>query len=400
MTGRFGPLYVTANFGAHVAFMPLLVLLLPRRVEAIAPDQPIVLLSQLLLVGGLTASISNIAFGAFSDRWLARFGNRRGPIAVGLLCLIGAYAYFARADAPGALFLATILFQLSLNIMFAPLGALLADHIPDARKGWIAGWLNMGLPLSGLVITVLGEFSASDAAWPFGLVAMIVAATVIPLIIAWPRDLKLLAKPVEAVVDAVLSRRDFAFAWIARLCIQSGAAVILSYLYLYVNAVARNADGFSVENASGGVALLSLLATIFSLAAGILAGRWSDRKGSRKRPLIYSALLAAGAFGLLSWGGDWRVILAAYALFTIALTAFLSVDSALVAQLVAGHPRRATFLGLMNLTNTLPAIIAPGLALFLASVQPGGDTLRFLLAVAAGGALTAAFAVSAIRTIR
>lgn len=400
MTGRFGPLYITANFGAHVAFMPLLVLLLPRRVEAIAPDQPIVLLSQLLLVGGLTASLSNIAFGAFSDRWLARFGNRRGPIAIGLAFLLGAYAYFARADTPGALFLAIILFQMSLNIMFAPLGALLADHIPDARKGWIAGWLNMGLPLSGLVITALGEFSASDAAWPFGLVAMIIAATVIPLIIAWPRGLALIAKPVEAVVEAALSRRDFAFAWIARLCIQSGAAVILSYLYLYVNTVARNALGFSVENASGGVALLSLLATIFSLAAGILAGRWSDNKGSRKRPLIYSALLAAAAFGLLSWGGDWRVILAAYSLFTIALTAFLSVDSALVAQLVAGHPRRATFLGLMNLTNTLPAIIAPGLALFLASVQPGGDTLRFLLGIAAGGALIAALSVSAIRTIR
>ncbi|WP_265528031.1 MFS transporter [Sphingomicrobium marinum] len=400
MTGRFGPLYITANFGAHVAFMPLLVLLLPRRVEAIAPDQPIILLSQLLLVGGLTASIANIVFGALSDRWLARFGNRRGPIAIGLAFLLGAYAYFAGAYTPGALFLAVILFQLSLNIMFAPLGALLADHIPDRRKGWIAGWLNMGLPLSGLVITGLGEFSASDAAWSFGFVALLIAATVIPLIIAWPRGLELLAKPVEAVVEAALSRRDFAFAWIARLCIQSGAAVILSYLYLYVDSVARNAAGFTADNASGGVALLSLLATIFSLAAGILAGRWSDHKGSRKHPLIFSALLAALAFGLLAWGSDWRVILAAYSLFTIALTAFLSVDSALVAQLVAGHPRRATFLGLMNLTNTLPAIIAPGLALFLASVQPGGDTLRLLLAFAAGGALIAALSVGAIRTIR
>lgn len=400
MTRRFGPFYILANFGAHVAFMPLLVLLLPRRVDAISPEQPIVLLSQLLLVGGLTASAANIVAGDFSDRWLARFGNRRGPIAIGLVLLLGAYAFFADAQTPAALFSAVILFQISLNIMFAPLGALLADHIPDARKGWIAGWLNMGLPLSGLVITALGEFGDTDATWPFGAVALVIGLSVLPLVLAWPRGMALITKSAEAVRDAALSRRDFAFAWIARLSIQSGAAVILSYLYLYVDTVGRSAQGFGAGTASSGVAALSLIATIVSLAAGILAGRWSDHRGSRKAPLILSALAVAAAFAMLAWGGDWRLILLAYALFTTALTAFLSVDSALVAQLVSGHPRRATFLGLMNLTNTLPAIIAPSIALFLASMNLGGETLRFLLAIAAGGAVVSALSVSAIRTVR
>lgn len=400
MTRRFGPLYILANFGAHVAFMPLLVLLLPRRVEALAPEQPIILLSQLLLVGGLTASIANILAGDFSDRWLARYSNRRGPIAIGLACLLASYAFFAGAQDAPSLFWAIVLFQISLNIMFAPLGALLADHIPDKRKGWIAGWLNMGLPLSGIVITGLGKFGGVDAAWPFAFVALVLALTIMPLVVAWPRDLSLITRPIEAVHDAALPRRDFALAWIARLSIQSGAAVIISYLYLYVDSVARNAENFVAQTTSSGVALLSLVATVVSLAAGILAGRWSDHKGSRKRPLIFSALLVATAFAILSWGADWWFILMAYALFTTALTAFLSVDSALVAQLVSGHPRRATFLGLMNLTNTLPAVIAPGIALFLASIQLGGDTLRSLLVVAAIGAVLAAFAVSAIRTVR
>lgn len=400
MTRRFGPLYISANFGAHVAFMPLLVLLLPRRVDAIAPEQPLILLSQLLLVGGLTASAANIVAGAFSDRWLARFGNRRGPIAIGLVLLLAAYAYFAEARAPASLFGAIILFQLSLNIMFAPLGALLADHIPDARKGWIAGWLNMGLPLSGLVITGLGEFSAQDGAWPFGFVAAVIALSVLPLVMAWPKGLALIEKPVTVIVDTAMSRRDFALAWIARLSIQSGAAVILSYLYLYVDSVARGSVGFGEGTTSGGVAMLSLIATILSLAAGIIAGRWSDHRGSRKVPLVIAALAAAMAFVLLAWGADWRMILFAYALFTTALTAFLSVDSALVAQLVSGHSRRATFLGLMNLTNTLPAIIAPSFALFLASLDLGGETLRILLAMAAGGALLSAVSVGAIRSVR
>lgn len=402
MMRRFDPLYILANLGAHLAFLPLLVLLLPRRVEAIATGEPIVLLSQLLLLGGITASFAHIVAGGLSDRWIAAHGNRRGPIAMGLALLLASYVYFSQAMDAASLAIAMVLFQFSLNIMFAPMGALLTDHVAHERKGWIAGWLNMALPLAGLSITALGFISLVDAPWPFLLLAGAIGLAVVPLILFWPRGLELVGKPLESVGAIVTLPRDFALAWVARLAVQSGAAIILSYLYLYVDALARGAPGFPRQSASEGVATLSLIATFVSLGAGVLAGRWSDRTGRRKRPLVVTALGAAAALGLLAAAPDWRAILAGYALFTASLTAFLSVDSAMIAQLLAGHRRRGTLLGLMNLTNTLPAIIAPALALALAmtTVSFEAATLRILIGAASVGALAAAAAISAIRSIR
>lgn len=274
MTKRaFPPLYFLANLGAHLAFLPLLVLLLPRRVEAIATGEPIILLSQLLLVGGLVASVANIAAGWFSDQWINRHGNRRGPIGIGLGFLLLSYVYFATAVTPWALLVGIIAFQASLNLMFAPIGALLTDHISHERKGIMAGWLNMALPLAGLGITLIGRFSDLDAAWPFLALAGAIALLVVPLVLLWPKGLKLIDQPVATLEKTASLKGDFLLAWVARLTIQTGAAIMLSYLYLYVSGLAGSAAGYPDQSVSEGVGALSLIATIMSLGAGVLAGR-------------------------------------------------------------------------------------------------------------------------------
>jgi len=401
MMRRFTPLYILANLGAHVAFLPLLVLLLPRRVDAISAGEPIILLSKLLLLGGITASFAHIAAGWISDRWIARHGNRRVPIGFGLLLLLASYAYFSTAQTPLTLAIAIVAFQLSLNMMFSPIGALLADHVPHENKGWIAGWLNMALPLAGLAITLIGLLGDRDEAWPFMLLAAFIAACVLPLLLAWPGAMALVEKQIGHIaVTSASVGRDFVLAWIARLTIQTGAALMLSYLFLYVEGLTGSMADYPLQSPSEGVAALTFVATVISLGAGLIAGRWSDRVGVRKQPLIVTALGVALALGLLAWAANWWLVVAAYALFTASLTAFLSVDSAMVAQLLAGHSRRGTFLGLMNLTNTLPAIIAPSAALLLSTSGREHDILRALLGLGVVAGIAAAFAISGIRSVR
>jgi len=70
-------LYVLAYLGANLGFAPLLILMLPRRVAAVAPSHPVATLSGLVLLGGVTAS------------WNAwRHGARSGEMAelAALLC--------------------------------------------------------------------------------------------------------------------------------------------------------------------------------------------------------------------------------------------------------------------------------------------------------------------------
>ena len=88
--------------------MPLFVLLLPRRVEALAPECTGTAHSWLLLIGGLDAGLANVAAGALGDRWIVRFGSRRGLIAIGAGLLASAYAAFTFADTLPKLFAALI----------------------------------------------------------------------------------------------------------------------------------------------------------------------------------------------------------------------------------------------------------------------------------------------------
>ncbi|HXG80654.1 MAG TPA: MFS transporter, partial [Sphingomicrobium sp.] len=143
-------LYALSFLGAHLAFIPILALLLPRRVAAISPASSIELLSVLLLAGGIVASIAHIVAGRWSDHWLRRHGSRRGLILIGLGLLILSQIALGLARSDISLLLAITVFQLSLNLMFAPLGALLADYIPNERKGRVAGMMNASLPLASL----------------------------------------------------------------------------------------------------------------------------------------------------------------------------------------------------------------------------------------------------------
>ena len=398
---RFERLLVVAHVGAFLAFLPLLVLLLPRRVEAVTNGEGLTLLSLLLLAGAVTASIANIFAGAVSDRWIERHGNRRGLIAIGLVLVMLAYWLLAVATSPPALFAGIVALQASFNLMFAPLGVLLADHVPDARKGLVAGGMNMALPLAGFGVAALGWLSGADAAWPFALVAFAVAILTLPLLIFWPPTGAPLTAPDAGPRAPRLSllEGDFARAFAGRLLVQLGAASIIGYLFLYVDSVARTLPDFAAADSSAGVASMTLLANLVGLVAGLAAGKWSDRLARRRPPLVASALAGAAALAILAWAPSWPLVVIAYALFTAALTAFLSVDAALVAQLVQGRASRGALLGVMNLTNTLPAILAPLVALGLAGQFEGGTSLKWLLALAAVASALAALFIARIRSV-
>ena len=100
--------YGLAFLGVHLAFMPLLVLLLPRRVEMLAGENAASVLSLLLLIGGVVAGIANIIAGAVSDKWYARFGTRRGLIAIGAGLIGVAYIGFAMAGVTRGVFVGLV----------------------------------------------------------------------------------------------------------------------------------------------------------------------------------------------------------------------------------------------------------------------------------------------------
>ena len=71
----FLAIYALAWGGGVIAYVPLLTLILPIKVEAIAPDDKVALLSLATLIGAVVASGINIAAGIVSDRTVLRRGG-------------------------------------------------------------------------------------------------------------------------------------------------------------------------------------------------------------------------------------------------------------------------------------------------------------------------------------
>ena len=399
---RFLALYTSANIGAHLAFIPLLTLLLPLKAEIIAPENKLWLLSITLLAGSVTASISNVLAGAVSDRIFEKSQSRSGQILLGLLFVLLSYIAFNHADDPYSLIASILFFQLSFNFLFSPLGTLLTDRVRDGLKGRAAALLNLGMPIATLSIALLSIPALSDESVRLALIAITVTFAILPLV--W-----MIRKPTEAIgaktanqfttpSDPVV-RNDFIWAWSARLLVQFSGAVMFGYLLYFLQDVAQYARLFPGERVDQGMGKLTLVATPVTIVIGILAGMISDRSGLRRPFLILAPLGISAAILLMSLYPLWPVIFIGYIVFISGLTIFLTTDAALVAQLLSGDRARARKLGIMNLTNTIPAVIAPATALLLSGTVMEVDALVRLMQIAATLAILAAFAASRIRTI-
>lgn len=395
--------YGLAFLGAHLAFMPLLVLLLPRRVEALFPDDAAVLLSLLLLTGGAVAGLSHIVAGALSDRWMRRYGNRRGLIAIGAGLLFLSYIGFALANSKETLFAAIVYFQIALNCSFAPLGVLLADHFPDELKGRLSGLSNAALPTATLLVAPVAWLFPEDDFRAFILIGTVAVMCMMPLLLFWKLG-DAIGNDVrggkQGISFSPRLKADFALAWTSRLLVQTGAAFAIGYIYLYITKAGIGEGTWQEAGSSEILAALTAPAAGLAIVATLLGGAISDLKAMRRVPLFVSACVFGLGMAMLAILPQLGWFFIAYGLLQIGLSAFLSVDTAMVAQLVGASSRRGLWLGVMNLSNTLPSIIAPSIALVALSAEDVASALAHLFAGFAIAAFVSGFLMLLIRTVR
>lgn len=399
---RFSLLYAVANVGAFICFVPLIGLVLPQQAMALSADGGIRLLSWLLLAGAVVASLANIGAGWLSDRTLALWGTRLPMVGLGLVATLISLAILTLVDTPSMLIAGFLFFQLCFNMLFAPFNALATDHIPDATKGRMFGLLSMGLPLSQLAIIAIIGLDIESLWMRLAVIAALASTTMLPLLWLGPG---LIAQPTEASgntelhpeqpLSAFISTCDFMLAWSGRLLIQCAAVCASSYLLVHLTGLAdRQPTDGSAEIWFG---RLSAIALIIGLITGIAIGRWSDTT-SRRRPFLWAtACCVAVGCGAVGLAESWNSVVVGYALFAIGLSGYLTIDSAVIAQIVGTTRNRASWLGIMNLTNTLPSLLVPGLALIIDGAM--ADTMLLLFMCVSTGALIAAALAAMIRSV-
>jgi len=386
---RWIALIALANLGLYLAYLGPISVLLPNQVQAIAgPAHKVAVLGWVTGIGAAVAMVANPVAGALSDRTVSRFGRRRPWIAGGALAGAAALVLLSGQHALAGVILGWCLAQASLNAMQASLSAAVTDQVPVAQRGTVSGWI--GLPQSvGVLLAVVLVTDVVAGNGGYVLLAACTLACALPFALTMP-DLVMprSARPPwdwRAFARSFwLSPRrypDFAWAWLTRFAVNLGNAMTLLYLLYFLRDRIHYSRLFPGHKAEDGLVVLILLYLAGVVITAVAGGVISDRTGRRKLPVTVAGLVMAAAAALLALWPSWPAAMAAAAIIGLGYGVYLSVDAALVTQVLPSAAGRAKDLGIINIANSGPQVLAPAVASPLVSQLGGYRSLYLSVAV-------------------
>ncbi len=384
--------YGAAQTGAFVCFIPLLTLLLPEKASAIDGADKAMLLSLAAMLGGATAAVANLVFGALSDRTRSRFGRRRPWILIGLAMVAISLALLAFAQTSVHLVLGVILFQIAVNAFYAPLTALVPDMVPDTQKGLISAWAGAALPLANLFTVLAVSRLAGSTGAQFAVVALAAGVLILPFAVRLREPPPGRPAPFRLSLTALREGR-FRALFISRLLAESAVAINTLYLLFWVQGLRTGSTpaGWSVLDVFGALLLASTLA---AAAGGFAAGALSDRWRGRRVFVVAGCAGMALAFALMVGWPTWAGLLAAQLLFGASHGVHGTTVAAMTAESLPDRTRAGRDLGVMNMAVAAPQSLAPACAAVILAL---GLSLSAVFAMAGLAGIAAALVLALAR---
>lgn len=389
---------VLVNVGINAAFFGPLQVLLGQQAAAFSEPDKEAILALVTGAGAAVSLVANPLFGAFSDRTTARRGRRVPWVLFG--AVLGAAALIALAGAPGvaAMTLLWCLVQAGCNGAYAAITAAIPDRVPVPQRGTVGGLAAMGQTagiLAGAVIAaaVAGNFAAGYVVCAAALLAGVVLYYFknddVPLP-AQARPPLSLGGFVRGFWISPARYPDFAWAWLTRLLVNIGNHMVTLYLLFFLNDAVRVRETQGIEPAFG-VLILTGLYAVMVIITSVVGGRLSDRLGRRKPLVIISSAVIAAASLILAFAPTWPGALIGASVLGVGFGCYLAVDFALITQVLPTALNRGKDLGVINIANSLPQVLAPLIA--YPFVAFWGGYVALYVAAAVIGLLGAVFVV-------
>jgi MFS family permease len=193
---------------------------------------------------------------------------------------------------------------------------------------------------------------------------------------------------------SALKSRDFALVFASRAAAILGYFLVVSYeLYILTDYIRLPGTMKPAE----GVTVLAAISAVGAILAAAIAGPVSDRL-NRRRPFVFLPSAIAGAACILPVLSPTFTTIEIFAAFAgLAFGCYLSVDAALVTLVLPRSEDAARDLGVLNIANAGPQVIAPLFAALIISHLGGYRTL-FIIGGCCG--VAGAVAVMPVRSVR
>jgi MFS family permease len=375
-TSRFTLLW----FGFWMAWLVPVQLVLPNQFAALDAAHKVRDFGITNGAAGVVALIALPVAGALCDRTRSRFGRRRVWMAAGVVVLAASLAATGPQRSWVGVMFCWMFASLGFSIASAGLFAAVADQVPVTQRGIISGAI-FGPQALGLLVglALLAEIITGTAS---GYLVLTVAVLIlsVPFVLRYrdspalgaklPLNLRALA---EAMWVSPRAHPDFAWAFGGRVAVNIGNALGTTYLlYFFTN-------GLHLHDPETALLYVTAIYLVFTLLTTYGGGVLSDRSGRRRIFVaIASVLQGIAALLLVAWPSFTTTCIAG-GFLGAGYGAFLSVDQALVTQVLPDASARAKDLGIMNIGNNVPQALAPVAAAVIID-QLGGYRILFAFA--------------------
>jgi MFS family permease len=339
-------------FGIVIIWGGLNKIILPAMIE----DQPGgaanlgILLAILVTVGVIAPIVVQPTVGMISDYTVTRWGRRKPYIFVGALLDVVFLFGIATSQTYLALVAFYFLLQLSSNFAQGPFQGYVPDLVPKRQVGLASGLMGTMIVLgtiAGVGIASFGVntgslFLATMALGVVELITMIMLVTTVQEGRAAPRRTQSwLGVARSAWSTDILRESSVLWLLVVRLLFLGAyAATSLALPYF------QRVHGMSPGEASTTVFIGTAIVGVMTAIAAIPGARISDRVG--RKPVIWAAAVTAG-IGLLgvALAPNPTFAIASFVPFGIGMGAFLSVDWALMTDVIPKHTS-GRYMGILN----------------------------------------------------
>jgi MFS family permease len=383
-----------ANFGTNVALIAPIQNILPRMIESAEGTAGKALWLGLVTgLGALAALVFNPLAGHYSDRWVSA-DNRTMMLVIGLVTGGVAHVVLGVQHSIFGIVIWWTLCQATINIAYAPMSAIVVDHVDRRSWGLVWGLISVAQAVGliiGLaaVVLVFPSVTAGMTAISVGYVVCLA-----PLIIVLYRLPRVsYASPGSAGskggrpdLRALLATgQGFGLVFVGKFLIMLAETIALLYLYYYLQDVVHYRDP------GDGQLILILIATVAVIIATVAVGRVADLSGSYRRYAVLSSLLMAATGFTLAGFATWGLVLVCAFTLGAGYGAFQSVSQALSMVVLPSPANAGRDLGIINIASSIPQVIgAPIAGLVVAGV--GGYRGLFVFAGLLAVAAAAVFA--------
>ena len=351
-----------ANFGTNVALIAPIQNILPRMIESAAgPDDKALGLGLVTGLGAFAALVFNPLAGHYSDRWVSA-DNRTVMLIIGLVTGGVAHVVLGVQHSVVGIAVWWTLCQATVNIAYAPMSAIVVDHVDKRSWGLVWGLVSVAQALGlilGLAAVVLVFPSVTAGMTAISVGYVVCLAPLILVLYRLPRASYDPPHPAGRRPDlrALLSaERGFGLVFIGKFLIMLAETIALLYLYYYLQDVVHYRDP------GDGQLILILIATAAAIIATVAVGRVADLSDGYRRYAVLSSVLMAATGFLLAGFAAWALVLVCAFALGAGYGAFQSVSQALSLVVLPSPANAGRDLGIINIASAVPQVIGAPIA--------------------------------------